>query len=84
MVRCDPSVRRSTCNRSALSSFMYGMTQQLLSITEVAKRLSISRRTAFALAKTKDFPAPIRLSARCVRYSESALNAWIASRVLEG
>ena len=57
---------------------------QLLSITEVAKRLSISRRAAFTLVKKPGFPAAVRLSSRMVRYREADLDAWIASQASEG
>jgi predicted DNA-binding transcriptional regulator AlpA len=57
---------------------------QLLSISQVAQRLSISRRAAFTLVKTPGFPSAVRLSSRMVRYREADLEAWLASRVSQG
>ncbi|MGV3491355.1 MAG: helix-turn-helix transcriptional regulator [Devosia sp.] len=60
------------------------MAQQLLTADDVAKRLRVSRRAFFALrARTIDFPRAVRLGARTVRYKESDVDEWVASRVEE-
>lgn len=57
---------------------------QLLSMSQVAQRLSISRRAAFTLAKRPGFPAAIRLSARCVRYAEEDIARWVEDQRQRG
>ena len=56
---------------------------QLLSPAEVAARLAVRRSKLFLLAKRADFPRPVRLGARTVRFVEDEVDAWIAARAVE-
>lgn len=44
------------------------------------ERLRISRSTFYDLVKKGEFPSPVRISAQCVGWRESAVDAFILSR----
>lgn len=53
----------------------------LLSNTAVREMLyGISNATLYRWIKTQNFPQPIPLGPRCVRWSEAEVDAWIANR----
>ena len=49
---------------------------------EVQKRTGLSRSAIYRLMREGDFPLPRRLGQRAVRWRESDLEAWLASRPL--
>lgn len=51
----------------------------LLTVKAVMAQTSLSRSTIHVKVKEGTFPAPIRLSARCVRWHSEAIRQWIAS-----
>jgi predicted DNA-binding transcriptional regulator AlpA len=53
---------------------------QLLSPSEAAKVLSLSKRGLENLRAQGSGPAYVRISSRCVRYSIEALNRYIEGR----
>lgn len=55
-----------------------------LSWKEVARRVGISRTTAWRLRKAGDFPSPFMVSAGRVAYREREVEAWRASRPRRG
>ena len=53
------------------------MNPLLLDINEVAAALGVGRRTAYTLRARSDFPRPIMLAARCVRYRASDVQVFV-------
>lgn len=56
------------------------MHDQLLKRHDVEKRCKISRSAIYRLMRTGQFPEPIRIGPRAVRWPESEIEAWIESR----
>ena len=56
---------------------------QFLSVADVAALTRCGRTWLYARMKdtTDPFPAPVRLSPRCVRWSAAEVNAWMGRRV---
>lgn len=50
----------------------------LLPIASVRARTGLSDATIYRLIKAKEFPEPVRLSARCSRWKLGAVLAWLA------
>ena len=55
---------------------------RLLRREEVERRCGICRSTVYRLIDEEDFPAPVRIGSRAVRWRESDIDAWIRSRPL--
>lgn len=54
------------------------MSAELVPAPELARRLSVSRRT---ITRLQDRGMPVvRVSTRCVRYDPAAVRAWLASQ----
>ena len=53
---------------------------RLLRRDEVERRCGIRRSTVYRLIQEEDFPAPVRIGPRAVRWRESDIDAWIRSR----
>lgn len=53
---------------------------RLLRRSEVEERCRISRSTIYALMRKGQFPQPLRISSRGVRWSQKEVDKWIASR----
>jgi len=51
----------------------------LLKAKTVQAVTGLSHSKHYALMKAGKFPAPIRLSARCVRWTSESVREWIAS-----
>lgn len=49
----------------------------LLNVKTVQKITGLSRSTLHAKVKGGTFPAPIKLSARCVRWTSQSIQQWI-------
>lgn len=49
----------------------------LLNVKTVMATTGLSRSTLHAKCKNGTFPAPIKLSARCVRWHSEAIRQWI-------
>lgn len=56
---------------------------QFLSVADVTALVRCGRTWLYARMKDKTdpFPAPVRLSPRCVRWSATEVNAWMGRRV---
>ena len=52
----------------------------LLSRKELEKILGLKKSAIYAAMRERDFPAPIQLSRKCVRWRKSEVEAWIDSR----
>ncbi len=55
---------------------------RMLRREEVEQRTGMSRSTIYRLMREGDFPLPHRVGQRAVRWRESELEAWLASRPL--
>ena len=53
---------------------------RLLTRHEVEARCRIARTTIYRLMRASQFPEPIRIGPRAVRWHESEIEAWLASR----
>ena len=53
---------------------------QLLKIREVSKMVQVSRSTLYVMINRSHFPGPVRILLRGVRWRESEVLEWIASR----
>ena len=56
------------------------MHDRLLTRLEVEKRCRIARTTIYRKMREGTFPTPLKIGARAVRWSESEIEAWLASR----
>lgn len=56
------------------------MPDQLLKRHDVEKLCKISRSAIYRLMRAKQFPEPIRIGPRAVRWPASEIEAWLASR----
>ena len=56
------------------------MTDQLLTRREVESRCRISKTTVYRLAQIGAFPAPVKVGIKAVRWRESEIAEWLASR----
>ena len=57
------------------------MSEKLLRLAEVQRRVPYSRSTIYLKISSGDFPPPINLGARAVAWLESDIDEWIASRI---
>lgn len=55
---------------------------RMLRREEVEQRTGMSRSTIYRLMREGDFPLPHRIGQRAVRWRESELETWLASRPL--
>ena len=56
------------------------MHDNLLIRAEVEKRCRIARTTIYRLMRAGQFPEPIRIGPRAVRWSRDEIERWLASR----
>lgn len=54
---------------------------RFISITEVMARTSLSRSYIYALVKRGDMPRPVKLGDKCSRWSEHAVDSWLAAKM---
>lgn len=53
---------------------------RLLTRHEVEARCRIARTTLYEMMRAGQFPCPIRIGARAVRWPQSGIESWIADR----
>jgi prophage regulatory protein len=53
------------------------MSDRLLKLSEVARKISMGRTWIYAQIKADNFPRPLQLSPSAVRWRESEVDAWI-------
>ena len=53
---------------------------RLLTRAEVEARCAITRTTVYRLMRTGEFPEPIRIGPRAVRWPAAEIEAWVAAR----
>lgn len=56
------------------------MIDRLVARTEVEERFGLSCTTIYRLMRAGKFPEPIKVGGKAVRWRESELDAWVASR----
>lgn len=54
------------------------MTDRLLKLSDVEATIGLGHSWIYERIKAGEFPAPVKLSERCVRWRESEVAAWIA------
>ncbi len=55
--------------------------ENLIRVREVMERTGLSRTVLYRKVKHKDFPPPVRLTARCVGWLESEIDEWVNQRI---
>lgn len=60
------------------------MSKRLITITEAAARVSLSRTELYRRMANGTFPSRVRLGPKRVAFVESEVDAWIASHMEEG
>ena len=53
---------------------------RLLTLTDLASKLNLSRTAVWAARRTPDFPKPLRLAGRHPRYVESEVDEWLLAQ----
>ena len=53
---------------------------RLLKLGEVLEMVQVSRSTLYVMMARNRFPRPVRVHERCVRWRESEVLEWVASR----
>ena len=56
------------------------MEDRILRRTQVEEMIGLKRSQFYYLRKSGEFPAPVKLGARCFGWRLSAVQEWIASR----
>jgi prophage regulatory protein len=56
------------------------LSETLLRRPEVEARTGLSRSTIYAWLKKGDFPQPLKLGSKAVRWRSSDIKAWLESR----
>lgn len=56
------------------------MNQCLLTRKQVEDRTTLSRSSIYRLMREADFPSPLRVGVRAVRWRSEDIEAWMASR----
>lgn len=55
--------------------------ERLLRMDEVELRTGLKKSALYAKIKRGEFPVPVRITARCVAFPESRVDAWIESLI---
>ncbi|HEX5806104.1 MAG TPA: AlpA family phage regulatory protein [Macromonas sp.] len=58
--------------------------ERLLKLPEVEARVGLKKSSIYSGVAAGTFPAPVRLSRRCVCWPSSRIDAWIAARIQAG
>ena len=53
---------------------------RLLRLSEVQTRTALGRSTIYRLMRNGDFPEPLKIGTRAVRWRESEIEDWLAAR----
>ncbi|MDE0033302.1 MAG: AlpA family transcriptional regulator [Deltaproteobacteria bacterium] len=56
------------------------MTARLLTRQQIESITGLTRSTIYRLMRMGDFPEPIRIGQRAVRWPESEIEAWLSNR----
>jgi predicted DNA-binding transcriptional regulator AlpA len=62
------------------AALLKDLTDPLLSKRELMAAFRVSAKTIYNWKRNQNFPAPVRLSARCYRWSREAVVAWLTAR----
>lgn len=63
-----------------MATYAQVIRDSLIRRSEVEAQTGLSRSLIYKLTAEGKFPAPVHLSARCVAFRASEVDAWIASR----
>ncbi|MCC7542057.1 MAG: helix-turn-helix domain-containing protein [Deltaproteobacteria bacterium] len=78
--KCPRENRRSSHSRKVEGAQGRPVRARLLTAKDVAARLGVSRSYAYEVMSA--MPGAVYLGRRCIRVSEEALDAWIATRTV--
>lgn len=53
---------------------------ELMRLADVTRRVDLSKRSIYYLIKKGDFPRPIRVGSRAVRWLRNEIEDWLLSR----
>lgn len=56
------------------------MNIRMMRLPEVMKATGLGRSTIYAKVSRGEFPAPVKLGARAVAWSEAVIGEWLANR----
>ena len=56
------------------------MDDRLLTRTEVERRVGLKRSALYRLMRADEFPLPLRIGPRAVRWPSSEIEEWLSSR----
>jgi prophage regulatory protein len=59
------------------------MNERLLGIKEVSARVGLSKGYIYVLVARGQFPRPVKIGRRAVRWPESVVEGWIKARIEE-
>lgn len=74
---------KEALNKAAQSPSVTDRELALLRLPEVERQTGLARATIYRKIKSQEFPAPVRLGARCSRWSSAAVRDWIKAQVQE-
>ena len=55
--------------------------QQFIRLTDLTKRIGISRSSVWGFTKNGTFPAPVKLSPNCTAWVTAEVDQWAADRI---
>lgn len=64
-----------------MATYAHVIRETLIRRAEVEAQTGLARSTLYKLTAEGKFPKPVQLSARCVAFRASEVDAWIALRV---
>lgn len=72
-------IQPSNLSRSSQDQLLQSRVR-ILRRPEVEQRTGLSRSAIYAAMAAGDFPKPLKLTAKAVGWTDSSIDAWIASR----
>ena len=57
--------------------------ESLWKVTDLMQKLNISRSAAHRLVKDPGFPPAVRIGGKMIRWSPSAIQAWLAGSIID-
>jgi len=70
---------RNDCSLGETGAAVNQANQNLWDVNDVAQYLGLARGSIYHLVSRKEIPV-IKISARCIRFSKKAIDAWLARR----
>jgi predicted DNA-binding transcriptional regulator AlpA len=77
MERSMSTDREEVTSKNQQPLYVAELSDALLNVKTVQKITGLSRSTLHAKVKGGTFPQPVKLSARCVRWTSNSIQQWI-------